>query len=83
MAIINPDRFNQLKNKVKTECARRKGTGSVTVYSTAQYDFTYTPANGVDVLTDHFNKLAVPIYAILGTPPPMETGLLQKLIFLS
>lgn len=72
--IISPERFNQLKNKVKAECTRRRGNGSVSNYSTSSYDFVNTPANGIDVITDHFNKLAIPTYAILGTPPRWKSG---------
>ena len=66
MALISAERFNALKAEVKAECQRRSYTGSVTSYAGSDYDFTVVPAAGVEVTTEHYEKIAVPLNAITG-----------------
>ena len=66
MALISAERFNAWKAEVKAECQRRSYTGSVTGYAGTDYDFTVVPAAGVEVTTEHYEKIAVPLNAITG-----------------
>lgn len=70
MSIISAERFTTLKAAVKAECARRKYTGSVASYADTAYDFTSAPEDGVTIDQEHYEKIAVPLYAILGKTAP-------------
>ena len=65
--IILASDFINLKNRVKAECARRKYIGSVEQYSGAAYDYTVIPSPGNPVLAEHYNKIVIPMNAILDT----------------
>lgn len=68
-AILAAD-FNNLKARVKAECARRKYVGSVEVYAGEAYDYTVIPAPGIPVLIEHYNKIVEPLNAITNTGYP-------------
>ena len=53
-----------LKARVKTEMQRRKGNGSLVAYAGTDYDYTVDPAAGGQMLTEHVNKIVVPMNAI-------------------
>ena len=53
-----------LKSRVKAEMQRRKGNGSLVAYAGTDYDYTVDPAAGVQMLTEHVNKIVVPMNAI-------------------
>lgn len=61
---ITPDRFNELKKKIKAECLRRKYTGSVSSYGGTSYDYTTQPNNGKVISKEHITKLVEPMAAI-------------------
>ena len=65
-SIISPDRFNDLKAKVKAECQRRAYVGSVTDYAGTAYDYTNTPTSNNVISKEHYEKIAVPMNAISG-----------------
>lgn len=69
MAIITAERLTALKAKVKAECQRRKYTGSVASYGGTAYDYTDAPAAGKQIKKEHYEKLAVPVNAIVGGLP--------------
>lgn len=66
MSIITASRLNTLKSAVKAECNRRKYTGSVTTYAGSTYNYSKTPAKGVIVKKEIYEKNAVPLNAISG-----------------
>lgn len=68
-SIISPDRFNDLKAKVKAECQRRAYVGSVTDYAGTAYDYTNTPTSQSIISKEHYEKIAVPLNAISGDVP--------------
>lgn len=74
MAFIDAARFNALKARVKTECARRCYTGSVASYASTAYDFSVTPSKDKTVSTEHFAKLAQPLNAINSDKVPYTDG---------
>lgn len=53
-----------LKARVKAEMQRRKGNGSLVTYAGTDYDYTVDPASGGQMLTEHVNKIVVPMNAI-------------------
>ena len=53
-----------LKARVKAEMQRRKGNGSLVAYAGTDYDYTVDPAAGGQMLTEHVNKIVVPMNAI-------------------
>ena len=53
-----------LKARVKAEMQRRKGNGSLAAYAGTDYDYTVAPAAGGQMLTEHVNKIVVPMNAI-------------------
>ena len=57
--------FIAIKARVKAECARRKYNGSVESYAGSSYDYTVTPTEGDVPLPEHFNKIIVPMNAIV------------------
>lgn len=65
-SIISPDRFNDLKAKVKAECQRRAYVGSVTDYASTVYDYTNAPTSKNVISKEHYEKIAVPLNAISG-----------------
>ena len=62
--LITPKRINDLKARVKAECARRAYSGSVTSYSGTSYDYTNTPATDKSIDQEHRTKIATPLNAI-------------------
>lgn len=65
--VITASDFISLKARVKAECERRAYNGSVASYATSAYDYTVTPTSGALPLPEHFNKIIVPMNAIVNT----------------
>lgn len=59
--IITAERFNELKEKVKNECLRRKYVGSVAEYGGSQYDFTVIPQTDNQIRKEHYEKINFPL----------------------
>lgn len=78
MAVIKAERFTALKAKVKAECQRRNGSGSVASYGGADYDYAVTPAAGKTVRKEHRDKLTGPMSAINSDAVPATSG--EKII---
>ena len=74
MGLIDSARLNALKARVEKECSRRNLTGSVALYAGDAYDYTVAPAEGVIVLEEHYEKLAVPLNAINNIMQPDTDG---------
>lgn len=53
-----------LKARVKAEMQRRNGNGSLVAYAGTDYDYTVDPAAGGQMLTEHVNKIVMPMNAI-------------------
>lgn len=68
--LLKPERYNELKAKVKAEMTRRDGTGSVSAYAGTSYDYTVAPAAGGTILEEHYEKLIVPLRAVNTTDVP-------------
>ena len=56
-----------IKARVKAEMLRRNQVGSLVEYGGSDYDYTVTPAAGNPVLPEHFNKLIIPMNAMVNT----------------
>ena len=65
--VILASDFIAIKARVKAECARRKYNGSVESYSQSAYDYTVTPQDGNVPLPEHFNKIIIPMNAMVDT----------------
>lgn len=65
--VITASDFISLKARIKAECERRAYNGSVASYATSAYDYTVTPTSGDVPLPEHFNKIIVPMNAIVNT----------------
>lgn len=65
--VILASDFIAIKARVKAECARRKYNGSVESYAGSNYDYTVTPQDGNVPLPEHFNKIIVPMNAMVNT----------------
>lgn len=65
--VILASDFIAIKARVKAECARRKYNGSVASYAGSSYDYTVTPQDGKVPLPEHFNKIIVPMNAMVNT----------------
>ena len=65
--VITASDFISLKARIKAECERRSYNGSVASYATSAYDYTVTPTSGAVPLPEHFNKIIVPMNAIVNT----------------
>jgi hypothetical protein len=63
-SLLTEDEIISLKSRVKAECLRRRYTGSVSSYGSSSYDFNITPNTGVEALTEHHDKISVPLNAI-------------------
>lgn len=59
--------FISIKARVKAECARRKYNGSVESYSTSSYDYTVQPTERGIPTPEHFNKIIIPMNAMVDT----------------
>ena len=66
-SLITPNRFIELKAKVKAECQRRQYVGSVASYGGTDYDYSISPASGVKIVREHYDKNADPLNAITGS----------------
>lgn len=64
MAIVDPDRINAIKARVKAECLRRCHTGSVAQYGASGYDFSNAPASDIVAASEHYSKDIDPLHAI-------------------
>lgn len=74
--------FVLLKERVKGECSRRKYNGSVASYASSSYDYTVTPTTDQVPLPEHFNKIIVPMNAIINTGRTQtESGFLVRQIY--
>lgn len=78
MATVRAARFTALKAKVKAECQRRNGSGSVASYGGSAYDYTVVPQTGGTVLKEHRDKLTGPMSAINSSAVPATSG--EKII---
>lgn len=65
--VITASDFISLKARVKAECERRAYNGSVASYATSAYDYIVVPTSGTVPLPEHFNKIIVPMNAIVNT----------------
>lgn len=65
-SLITPNRFIELKAKVKTECQRRQYVGSVASYGGTDYDYSISPTSGGKIIREHYDKNADPLNAITG-----------------
>ena len=65
--VITASDFIALKARVKAECERRKYNGSVESYAGSEYDYTVAPQAGNVPLPEHFNKIIVPMNAMVDT----------------
>lgn len=65
--VILASDFVAIKARVKAECARRKYNGSVESYAGSTYDYTVIPTDGNVPLPEHFNKIIVPMNAMVDT----------------
>ena len=80
--MLNSNQFNNLKDLVKSEIARRVGSGPLTKYNTSDYDVTVTPDK--IVTAEDAKKVLEPLLAIndydglelpvKGKPIPKEFG---------
>ena len=62
--LISASRMTELKAQVKAECQRRMYVGSVAEYASSSYDYTIAPANGVQIIDEHYTKIMAPLNAI-------------------
>ena len=62
--LISPERFNNLKARVKAECQRRNASGSVASYGGSSYDYNTIPAKGTIIAAEHRDKIMQPLKAI-------------------
>lgn len=53
-----------IKARVKAEMNRRSRNGSLVAYAGTDYDYTVAPEAGGQMLTEHVNKIVVPMNAI-------------------
>lgn len=65
-SLITPNRFIELKAKVKAECQRRQYVGSVASYGGIDYDYSISPTSGGKIVREHYDKNADPLNAIIG-----------------
>lgn len=65
-SLITPNRFIELKAKVKAECQRRQYVGSVASYAGTDYDYSISPTSGGKIVREHYDKNADPLNAITG-----------------
>lgn len=79
MALITPDRLIELKAKVKAECQRRCNTGSVSQYAGEDYDFAVTPESGKVISKEHYEKIAIPLNAIVGGIPTDGNRIIREI----
>lgn len=70
--IISPERFTELKAKVKAEMLRRNQSGSVASYGGTEYDYTVVPADGKIIKEEHREKLIVPMNAVNSDQVPLS-----------
>ena len=71
--------FINLKARVKAEMNRRNLTNSLVSYAGADYDYSVVPTIGDKLLSEHIEKIIVPINAIASTGFSTEQeGLLIK-----
>lgn len=71
--------FINLKQRVKKEMQRRNLTNPLTTYAGTAYDYTTTPAAGNKLLSEHIEKIIVPINAIKSTGfAAQQDGLIIK-----
>ena len=78
--LITPQRFINLKAKVKAECQRRAYVGSVSAYGGTSYDFSATPAKGNKITAEYYTKNAVPMNAINSSKTPTTTAQGRKIL---
>lgn len=66
--MLTADEINALKQKVKTEMARRSGNGSLARLAEASQDFASVPAPGGKILAEHGAKAINPILQVADVP---------------
>lgn len=62
--IVKAQRFNELKQKVKQECKRRKYVGSVEQYGDTNWDFSNVPVIDKEITKEHYEKISIPMRKI-------------------
>lgn len=71
---ISPQRFIELKNKIKNECLRRKYVGSVESYGASKYDFSEIPSSNKLILKEHYDNNFIPLNAINNNHTPYNNN---------
>lgn len=66
--MVTADEINALKQKVKTEMARRSGYGSLAMLAGATNDFASVPAPGKRILAEHGQKTINPLLQVADVP---------------
>lgn len=62
--VVKAQRFNELKQKVREECKRRKYVGSVEQYGGTNWDFSNVPATDKEITQEHYEKISIPMRKI-------------------
>ena len=69
-SLIYPQRYIELKQAVKQECARRRYIGSVASYAGTDYDYIEIPTSEHIIKSEHFTKNNIPLRAINSSGMP-------------
>lgn len=75
---VAPDDYISIKAKVKTEMARRNGTGSVSKYAGSSYDYTVIPTTEDEIALEHIEKIKVPLDAVNSITNPIKDNVIVK-----
>ena len=78
--LISPETFISLKEKVKSECLRRKYENSVAEYGGAAYDFNIIPSNKNLILKEHYQKNIIPLNKINFSDNPYDNAIKYKIV---
>lgn len=71
---ISPERFSELKARVKAECLRRSKSGDISSYGGSAYDYSIQPTSHTIIRDEHRDKIAIPLNAIDSNKVPNQTG---------
>lgn len=72
--MLTAAQINGLREKTRTELARRGGFGSLTVFAGTEYDFEAVPQPGGQVLAEHGQKTINPLLAVADIPGLVLVG---------